>query len=84
MIAAMERKEILITDKLLDQLLPSQEEGEGEEEYSDMDSDFPVDKNIMKIAKKIMEKPKDDEPEKPSSTEKTKPKPKTGRGRKKS
>jgi hypothetical protein len=62
--AAMERKEILVANDLIEKLLPMDEEDEEDEENEESnkkDHRFPVDKQILDIAKEIMNgKKKDD------------------------
>jgi len=61
MLAAMNRKEVLVTNELLSKLLkdPDDNEEDGEEQESDEeqkkdDKRFPVDKQILDIARDIM------------------------------
>lgn len=55
MLAAMERKEIIVTEALLSQLVPNDEDDEDDEdEEDDDDNPFPVDKQILDIAKSII------------------------------
>lgn len=55
MLAAMERKEIIVTDALLSQLMPlSDEDDEDDTDDEDGDNPFPVDKQILDIAKSII------------------------------
>jgi len=68
MLAAMERKEVLVTNELLDKLLKDpQENDEDEEEFppetdgqSKTDSNLPIDKQILDIARDIMSGKKND------------------------
>ena len=63
MLAAMERKELLVTNELLEKLLPMPEhDDEGNEETPEpkKDSKFPVDKQILEIARNIMNDKKKD------------------------
>ena len=64
-IGAMERKEVIITNELLEKILPEDEEAEEETRQSQ----FPVDKPILGIVKSIMSgtKPKS-KPDKPEET----------------
>ena len=57
MLAAMERKEIIVTESLLNQLMPLPEDDEEYDEGSsneDGANPFPVDKQILDIAKSII------------------------------
>ena len=78
MIAAMERKEVLVTNELLQKLLPAPDEDEDEiqdkPDHEDVQTKFPVDKQILDIARDIMsgkkknsinEKEPENEPKKP-------------------
>jgi hypothetical protein len=71
MLAAMERKEVIVTNELLNKLLPFSDGGEEEAEdgadifhsKTEDKSPFPVDKQILDIAKNIMNGKKDHEDE---------------------
>lgn len=60
LLAAMERKEILVSNELLSKLLPKSKLDEDDEEVSETESSknvknkLPVDKEILEIAKRIM------------------------------
>lgn len=56
LLAAMERKEILVSNDLLKKLMPQNDDGEEDisEIPSEDDKKFPIDKDILDIAKKIM------------------------------
>jgi len=55
MLAAMERKEIIVTTELLNQLVPySDDDEDDDEDDNDEDNPFPVDKQILDIAKSII------------------------------
>lgn len=58
LLAAMERKEVLVSNDLLNKLMPQQENEEDDEDQEtpteNKNQKFPVDKDILDIAKKIM------------------------------
>ncbi len=54
-LAALERKEMIVTDDLLQSLLPDDEEDDDDDEEEDEEkAKFPIDKQILDIAKEIM------------------------------
>ncbi len=62
LLASMERKEIIVTDALIDKLLPIDEDEDDEDEESEDKNNqkFPVDKQILDIARDIMGGKKND------------------------
>ena len=60
-LAAMERKEILVTAELLDKIMPDESDDDEDEDIKENDDSkanktkYPVDKDILEIAKKIMQ-----------------------------
>ena len=79
MLAAMERKEVLVTNELLHKLLPVQDDEEVENQSPDIPSKeekspFPVDNQILDIAMDIMNGKKVENPETPEVKNPSKPK----------